>query len=269
MRVPVRRPTDVDQIAVRMPATAAYSSHHFTIFLYTGNDDDPLPSDPFDARGCVGGMGGQGVSPILAFVQRPRQRLRFPSGVGISLRPGQRLLLNAHYVNGGETTATVAATVKFRSALRGSIRHHARTFQLGTADILVPPSVAGSATARWHAPLPMNVFSLTLHSHKHTTAASIELLDAAGDAHPLLVTQDYADPVVRQFEPALRLERGDAFRWTCSYLNTTAETLRFGLRAEDEMCFAAGFFYPEDDGAPLPRLPACAGGDDSFVCPFN
>jgi Copper type II ascorbate-dependent monooxygenase, C-terminal domain len=269
VKVPLRAAIEVDQIAVTMPSTAQYASHHFAIFLYTGSDDETLPTEPFDARGCVGGMGGQGVSPILAFVQQPRQRIRFPRGVGITLRPGQRLLLNSHYVNGGDAAANVAARVTFRAARRGSIVHHVRTFELGTADILVPPGMAGGASASWTAPLAMNVISLTSHSHKHTTSATIDVVRAAGDSEQLLVTLDWANPTVERFVPPRRLEPGDALRWTCDYLNTTDELLHFGLRADDEMCFATGFFYPDDDAAPLPRLPVCAGGDDSFVCPFN
>ncbi len=35
------------------------------------------------------------------------------------------------------------------------------------------------------------------------------------------------------------------------------------------MCFTVGFFYPDDDAAPLPPVRGCFGGGGGLVCPFN
>ena len=72
----------------------------------------------------------------------------------------------------------------------------------------------------------------------------------------------------RPLHPPLRLEAGDGFHWTCNYLNSTSSTLRFGVTSNDEMCFTVGFFYPDDDAAPLPPVRGCFGGG-GLVCPFN
>jgi hypothetical protein len=53
------------------------------------------------------------------------------------------------------------------------------------------------------------------------------------------------------------------------YRNDTSKTLTFGVSAEDEMCFAIGFFVPDDDAAPLPRGPGCFGSGLGLVCPLN
>jgi len=83
-----------------------------------------------------------------------------------------------------------------------------------------------------------------------------------------LETRSYSEPTVNEYNPPLRLEAGDGFHWTCNYLNSTSRTLRFGVTSNDEMCFTVGFFYPDDDAAPLPPVRGCFGGG-GLVCPFN
>src|SRR5262249_52828063 len=152
-----------------MPGGVDFGSHHFAIFLDNG-DDGPGTGPPVDAGGCAN-VGSQTVSPILAFVQRTRQHTRFPRGVGIALRPGQRLLLNSHFLNDSDEPLVVDVAVNFRAARRGAIAHHVRTFELGTLDIAVPPYSEGSVSPSWTTPFAMNLVLLTSHSHKHTESA--------------------------------------------------------------------------------------------------
>src|SRR5205823_282183 len=141
--------------------------------------------------------------------------------------------------------------------------------ELGTFNIAVPPYSEGSVSPSWTTPFPMNLVLLTSHSHKHTLSAEVEVTRADGPAEPQLVTLRYTDPVVVRYLSPLRLEPGDGFRWTCAYDNPSDHVLAFGLTSNDEMCFALGFFYPDDDAAPLPPVPACFGNGDGLVCPFN
>src|SRR5438093_5619749 len=115
--LPNRKAMDASEITMAMPSGTTYTSHHFAIFLYQGEHPEGIPSGPFDRVGCAG-VGDQVVSPILAFVQRPRQTIRFPSGVAVALGPHQRLLLNSHYLNGGTEPVTIDVAVDFRAARR-------------------------------------------------------------------------------------------------------------------------------------------------------
>ena len=263
-----RRAMDVNEISIAMPSGATYTSHHFAIFLYQSETTAGIPTGPFDNVGCSG-VGTTFVSPILAFVQRPRQRLRFPGRVGVTLRPKERLLLNSHYLNAGSEPVTYDAAVNFRAVPRGFVQHHARSFQLGTVDIDIPPGEEGSAGAKWLTPFPMNVVWLSTHSHKHTEAVDLDVVRGGEDAGEVLRTVSYGEPTVNLYPQPLRLEAGDGFRWTCHYRNGTPARLTFGVTSNDEMCFTVGFFYPDDDAAPLPRVPRCFGGGEGLVCPLN
>ena len=74
---------------------------------------------------------------------------------------------------------------------------------------------------------------------------------------------------MRRYATPLRVEPGDRIAWTCNYANTTTRLVHFGVTAEDEMCFAVGFFYLDDDESPLPPVRNCFGAGGGLVCPFS
>lgn len=271
VRLPVDRPVDLDRIVVRMPSSPTVVSHHFAIFLADAHAPN-LPLDgPVASVGCVA-AGGTFVSPILGFVQRLNgDVIRFPKGIGVTVGPEHVLLFNSHYVNVGDAPVTVDVAVNFRKAKRRAVRRHAKSFQLGTIDIDVAPGTSGAASGAWAVPFPMDVVWVSTHSHKHTTSVDVEAV-RGGVPQPLVHTTSYAEPDFAYFTPpALRLVPGDVVRWTCRYENTTDRPVRFGITADDEMCFAVGFFVTDDDG-PIPPLPperACFGDGLGLVCPVN
>jgi hypothetical protein len=256
------------ELTIAMPAGAGYGSHHFAVFLYSGGDDQLLGREPFDSPGCAG-VGTEFVSPILAFVQRPKQRIRLPKGVGLRLAPKQRLLLNSHYLNGTDETLNVDVAVNFKAARRRSIRHHALSFQLGTVNIDIPAGASGSASGAWVVPFPMNVVWLSTHSHKHTTSVTVDVARGGTAPERQIETRDYTEPTVRRYAKSLRVEAGDRIEWTCNYTNTTAVPVRFGVTAEDEMCFAVGFFHLDEDRTTTPPVRGCYGEAGGLVCPFS
>jgi hypothetical protein len=115
----------------------------------------------------------------------------------------------------------------------------------------------------------MNVVWLSTHSHKHTTSVEVDRIRDGVAGERELTTLSYAEPKVNLYPNPFRLEAGDGFRWTCNYRNDTPNQLGFGVTSDDEMCFTVGFFYPDDDAAPLPRVPRCFGNGEGLVCPLQ
>ncbi len=260
-----RAPIDVSAMQFASPTGPGYVSHHFALFVDDNDDLASLPQGPVDAPGCVGL--GNNFGAILGGVQAPRAKIGFPRGVGFTFQPHQILLLNLHYINGSAAPIAVDGAVNLIRAPRGSIKHHAHGFQLGTFRIDVPPGQKGSAGAEWVAPFAMNVIFMSTHSHKHTTSVDVDVMRDGVDAGLEVETTDYQHPVMRSFKTPLRIAAGDGFRWTCNYLNDTTRELTFGITSQDEMCFAIGSFYLDDDEASLPSVPGCFGGDVALTCP--
>src|SRR5438093_1481120 len=125
-------------------------------------------------------------------------------------------------------------TVAPRAAREGTVRHHTRSFQLGTLAIDVPPGQAGSASASWLAPFPMNVVWVSTHSHKHTQSVDVDLVRQGVVGPRELETLSYSEPTVKLYDTPLRLEAGDGFHWTCNYRNDTPTRLTFGVTSNDE-----------------------------------
>ena len=263
--LPNRQPIDVDEIDFASPTGRGYISHHFALFVDDNDDLATLPHGPVQTLGCVGF--GQNFGAILAGSQDPRARVPFPRGVGFTLEPHQIVLLDLHYINGSPEPLRVDGAVNLHRARKGSIRHHAHAFQFGTFNIDVPPAQDGSAGAQWIAPFPMNVVYLSTHSHKHTTSVDLDVVRSGRDVGQVLQTLDYQHPTFHTYTPPMRLIPGDGLRWTCTYHNGTANTLTFGPTSNDEMCFAMGAFYLDDDSAPLPSVPGCLGGNVALTCP--
>jgi len=270
IRLPIDKPIDVDRITVRMPKGSTLASHHFAMFLA----DAAAPNLPLDGPesnvGCAG-VGGEVVSPILAFVQRlGGDVVRFPKGIGVTLTPSQVLLLNSHYVNVGDGPVSPDVAVNFRRARRGAVKRHAKSFQLGTLRIAVPVGGTAAASAEWPVPFPMDLVWASSHSHKHTETVDVDAV-IGGVPRQLVHTTSYAEPDFSYFKPPeVHLGPGDTIRWTCNYRNSTDRIVRFGVTAEDEMCFAVGFFVTDDDTIPpVPPSLDCFGGHLGLVCPLN
>ena len=174
-------------------------------------------------------------------------------------------------MNVSDAPVDVDVAVNFRKARRGSVKKHAKSFQLGTFSIDVPPGERRSVTSEWAVPFPISLVWASSHSHKHTESVDVDAI-VGGVAQPLVRTTSYAEPDFSYFMPPdLRLVPGDEIRWTCRYRNDTEKAVTFGVTAEDEMCFAVGFFVTDDDG-PIPELPKtrfCFGDELGLVCPAN
>jgi hypothetical protein len=267
IELPNRGPFDVAVLQFATPGGRIYLSHHFALFVDDVDTMAELPHGPVDSPGCAGL--GQAFGAILAGVQAPHAVIRFPAGVGFTFKPHQVVLLNLHYVNGSQKPVRVDGAVNLLEARPGSVVHHARAFQLGTARILVPPGGDGSAEASWTAPFPMNVVLLSTHSHKHTTSVDVDMVRPGDPVTPLLQTVDYRHPELEEFPTPLRLEPGDGFQWTCNYHDAGTAPLTFGITSNDEMCFTIGAFYLDDDAAPMPVVPGCYGGDIALTCPWS
>jgi hypothetical protein len=86
------------------------------------------------------------------------------------------------------------------------------------------------------------VFKLTRHTHKWGTEFPVSFAGGESDGELIYSSPNYEDPDFFFEEPVL-VQAGEGFEWTCNYNNTTESTLRFGVKATDEMCILFGQIY--------------------------
>src|SRR5262245_32778078 len=157
---------------------------------------------------------------------------------------------NLHYHNYGATPVNTDAVFNFIPARKGTVKHHAQAFTVGTLQFDIPANGSASVTGDWHAPTDLNLVSVSTHQHRRGTDVLVHMIDAAGnDMGALVDSPNWEHPSVRWFQQVMRLQAGEGFRFTCSWRNPDDHPVHFGVTSEDEMCFVTGYFYPDDDAA--------------------
>jgi hypothetical protein len=244
-------------------------THHFVVWAYLGADRNPADfwSGVSYTPGCVGLGPQNGANNANLFgMLSGYQHFQFPPGVAVRLPAHAILYPDLHFHNYGDTPVDGQAVVNFIPARPGTVRHHAEAFTVGSFDIDIPPLGTASLTGEWHTTTPLNVVQLSTHEHHRGTGVTIDRLDANGvDQGELVHTTDWEHPTTRWFEQAMRIEPGEGFRFTCEWSNPDDHPVHFGVTTEDEMCFMTGYFYSDDDLAPLSG-PGCVAQGSGLEC---
>ena len=266
---PNKQPIDVSGFDLRMPA----GSHHFVLWEYLGNDTNPdhFPQGIVNSVGCigVGPPGAFSVNGDLFGMQTARARLRFPRGIAVRLEANARVFLNAHIRNfSAIEPLTPEIVFNVRRARKGTVKHRAQNLIVGNSlDINIPAHSGASLTSDWFAPADLNVVQLSTHQHKRGTHTLVRHIDAGGnDLGQLFEANDWEHPGEKWFvRPTFRLRKGEGLRFTCEWNNPDDHVVRYGVTTNDEMCFVAGYFYPDDESVPV-RGPGCIPQGAGILC---
>jgi hypothetical protein len=168
----------------------------------------------------------------------------FPPGVALRLPAGAGLDFNVHYVNRTPAEFPGEAYANLHTVDGATVRHVARTLNLGNGSIELPPG-RRTTLAREFAVTDSawTIVALTSHMHARGERFVIRVRGGAHDGRVLYESLDWEHPAMVTFAPALVLRRGDRLVSEVTYDNTTARTIRFGLTSEDEMGIIFGYYY--------------------------
>ena len=269
---PNRKPMDV--AAFQLNTTPG--THHFIVWDYLGQDQNPADfwSGIEYSTACtgLGPQDGSFTTANLFGMLSGRSDFRFPPGVAVRLPAHANIYANLHYHNYTETSVNTDSVFNFIPAKRGTVQHHAQAFTVGTLQFSIPAKGSASVTGEWHAPVDLNLVSVTTHQHRRGTNILVHRIDGGGaDMGELVESPSWEHPTIKWFPQAMRLSAGEGFRFTCSWQNPDDHEVNFGVTTEDEMCFVAGYFYPDDDNATVTG-PGClpqGAGLECFVPALN
>lgn len=216
-------------------------THHTVLTRYTGSHADGISP-------CNAGTNGQSMI-YGSGVGSPD--FEFPTGVGLHLAAGTRLLANLHLYNATDATLTGTSGTLFLEATAAEIEHEAEVVLAGpTITLSVPPGLSvqsGNCTVSQITSVPIQVFSLSQHMHKlgyHMRSTivrddtEIELQD---------IDYDFEQQTFQRVDPFIEVLPTDTIRTECFFDNTTGTTVPFGDSSDDEMCFTDLFYYPAQD----------------------
>ena len=243
-----------------------YSSHHFILYQQGGNSGissivaaTPEPSGTIQSCGFAGGTWVYATSTPGAVVNST-----MPPGVGLPFAASQQLVLNMHFINTG--TSVLYPKVKLNILFAKNVQYKAGVMVSFNTKIDVPAATASgpgmqTVSGTCTAPVGSKFFSMSTHTHKHATAAIVNLV-TGGTTEPLVHTgadstypapqqagtgTDWEHPGVSLWSGPdfLTVKQGDSFSYSCSYVNTATTAVTVGeTAASNEMCMAIGYYYP-------------------------
>jgi hypothetical protein len=245
-------------------------THHFVVWEYLGQDRNPADfwSGVAFVPGCTGLGPQSGFSNANLFgMLSGYSSFHFPAGVAVRLEPHAIVYPNLHFHNYSDQPVEGRAVFNFIPARKGTVRHHAQAFTVGSIQIDIPAQGSATLTGEWHTTSPLNFVQLSTHEHHRGTTVTVNHVDAAGsDMGQLVVTDNWDHPTVQWYNAGeMRLEAGEGIRFTCAWENPDDHPVHFGVTTEDEMCFVTGYFYPDEDGATLAG-PGCLPQGAGLEC---
>jgi hypothetical protein len=251
----VTMPTDRGDIAVNS-AESHYTpgSHHFLVFRTSMTD---LPDGGSVVHDCGGAELISGVKGTYYEAQAPEVHRTLPEGVAHVFKPGEILLLTAHYLN--TTTEGLDVHVKFQLHAMDpkKVVHEAGSIFFYNPQITLPP--LSDVTVTRTCPIPQDMNMALLWSHMHSRGVSFEATTDDPEVNArvgsLYSGTDWSEPAARTFPlaPPVTVHGGSTITYTCRFHNGTATTIVQGpSAATNEMCILHGMYWPRQD--PLTEL---------------
>ena len=227
---------DIDVIATI--GTLSKSGHHAV--LYNVDDQGTVgdthvctDNDMIRAR-IIGGVEGQ------------PQAFTVPDGIGIPVKAGSHLLLQTHWINTTNKPYDAQAVFDVTAKPHDGSRKPAQGIQVYSSNFNVAAHAPGHVVTDCHIQQDLSLFLLAGHMHQWGSHIKIEKITADGNSQSLIDSpwqpEYQANPPRNSYGTGapLTFAKGDTFRVTCDFMNTTDNALTFPT----EMCVGFGMYFP-------------------------
>jgi hypothetical protein len=160
--------------------------------------------------------------------------------------------LEMHFINPSNTPQMASATSTLHVMADADFQYEADFLFIGNPDINLPSSSQVQSLGPTWFPYPatlagVNVFAITGHTHKLGVDVNVHVAPTEADPGTAVYQPDnfsWSEPETTRMDPPFVLPEGGGFRFTCSWLNDSGQTVGFGESANDEMCFFWAYYYP-------------------------
>jgi len=190
---------------------------------------------------------GQAATRRLLLTKSAHENLSFPEGVGYSLEAHQSLLVEAHLLNPTDALATADVTLGLDAMPAQAFEHEAGLLLVEDLGINVPAQATSTLTG-FHALGAVldggSIFRLVGYTHAWGTQVMMTT-SATRTGAQTVVYEPVWDPNQPPFvdpSPAIVLPDAGGLRLSCTFHNTTNQTLRAGASTSDERCAALVYY---------------------------
>jgi hypothetical protein len=238
----------------RMRNLLSGGSHHLIVY----KDDDPESVESTTPERCTpfaGALNLSGLAAPVMITQKAEDELTLPDRVAYTFAPNQMIRIEMHFINSTDAPIEVSATSEFHGVPESEIDHEANILFIGTPDINIPAGATMDVQAYFtpsRASLDLagaKFFAITGHTHKHGRNVTVSTATTKGGLRTSVYAPspfDWSEPETTMHRPEFTVPDGlqAGFDITCSYHNTSNQTVGFGESANDEMCFFWAYYYP-------------------------
>lgn len=231
-------PEDIDIVALQGTLGPA-AGHHALVLVHE------VPSGPDGVSPCSEGelMDASSDFQMIAGVSYESDGVRYefptsPAAIGLRVREGQQLILDAHFLNAGAEPVDACASIDFELGEILVPLQFRTILPEEQYDLVVPAN--GNVDATYEEPIGESFRVAAASSHMHEGGRSFRL-SVVESEQVLYESTDWSDPVPRAFDAERVIVDGaHTFRLDCSFVNETTTDRRF----PQEMCVGGLYLLP-------------------------
>jgi hypothetical protein len=178
--------------------------------------------------------------------QSPDTTRSLPPGVAHIFKPGEILLMTAHYLNPSATALDTHVDFRLHTMDLRAVQHEAGSVFFYNRQINIP--AMSQATATRVCPIDRDINLALLWSHMHSRGVSFVATTDDPTVGPSNLYE--REPQARTFpaNPPVTVHAGSTITYSCTYQNMTPDTIVAGPSARtNEMCILHGMYWPRMD----------------------
>ena len=168
--------------------------------------------------------------------------LEFPEG-GVRVKPGDTMTLQIHYNNrAGFEGLKDSSGVRFYHGPPEGKEYGMLT--LGTLGFNIPAQSVKEVPGWCSVPAEMEIFAAFPHMHEKGMALDTQIIRESGESESLIDLSGWSFDYQYFYDTPTTVGIGDVLKTTCQFRNDTDESIGFGSRTQDEMCFNFVYVSP-------------------------
>ncbi|MFN8358098.1 MAG: hypothetical protein U0Y10_26790 [Spirosomataceae bacterium] len=234
----------------RIKLKSRVNTHHLVVYDFRDRKSLPVLNQVRDLRNADGTLNLLTVVTMSNHVfvgggGNANYDYTLPEGTAILIPANYSFDLNPHYFNKGTTSIYGENYVNFYTVNKSTVQNVVQMLDLQNNDLSIPAKTRKTFTKSFTnlSSGRTAVVMLTSHMHKRGEKFVIKIKGGTRDGQVVYETTDWEHPLIKNFTPALILEKGEGLTSEITYYNETDKTVSFGLTSEDEMGIIFGYYY--------------------------
>lgn len=168
--------------------------------------------------------------------QTAEQDIQLPEGVVAPVPGGMMYMQEIHYVNASDQEAKVYSYVNAYTIPGNDVKATIWGGVVRDAHLNLPPASQHTEWTRCVMNEDVDVIFLSSHTHQLGREVRVRRFDGTTTGEEVYVNTDWHAPQLQDYNPPLRVNKGEGFEFSCLFDNSTMEEVTWGFASTDEMC---------------------------------